>query len=127
MPSVVEDGQVAFSASGSMDSKITAVGGEAVQCRMLDSIEWEHAPTYIKMDIEGAEPDALRGATEMIRRHKPVLAICVYHRSEHLWEIPNQIRALDPDYSLYLRRYLEECWEMVCYAVPKHRLAAARS
>jgi len=40
------------------------------------------------MDIEGAEPDALRGASELLRKHLPVLAVCLYHRSEHLWQIP---------------------------------------
>jgi FkbM family methyltransferase len=122
-----EDGGVSFTATASMASKIAPGGNQVVECRKLDSIAWEQAPTYIKMDIEGAEPDALRGAVGVIRKHMPVLAICVYHRSEHLWEIPNLIREIAPDYSLHLRRYVEECWEMVCYAVPKHRLISARS
>jgi hypothetical protein len=73
------------------------------------------------MDVEGAELEALAGASELLRRHHPVLAICTYHRSVHLWQIPNLIRSITPDYQIFLRRYGEECWEGVCYAIPKRR------
>jgi hypothetical protein len=78
------------------------------------------------MDIESAEPEALDGARELLRRHRPVLAVCTYHRSEHLWQIPNLIRSMVPEYHLFLRRYAEDCWEGVCYAIPKHRLRQPR-
>lgn len=44
---------------------------------------------YIKMDIEGSEMAALMGAKETIKRHKPYLAICVYHRKNDLTEDVN--------------------------------------
>jgi hypothetical protein len=103
-------------------------GGErsiSVECRRLDDISWPLTPTYVKMDIEGAEPQALVGATGLLRRHHPILAVCTYHRSEHLWQIPNLIRSIAPEYNLFLRRYAEECWEGVCYAIPNHRLKRA--
>jgi hypothetical protein len=74
------------------------------------------------MDIEGSEPEALRGSAQLLRQHRPVLAVCTYHRSEHLWEIPNLIRTICPDYMIFLRRYAEESWEGVCYAIPPDRL-----
>jgi hypothetical protein len=74
------------------------------------------------MDIESSEPEALAGGAELLRRHQPVLAICTYHRSEHLWDIPNLIHSIAPEYHIFLRRYAEESWEGVCYAVPEHRL-----
>jgi FkbM family methyltransferase len=125
MPYAVGDtnGQVSFACSGSVTSHMTAQGaGSIIECRRLDDIEWPLTPTYIKMDIEGAEPEALAGGSELLRRHQPVLAICTYHRSEHLWQIPNLIRSIAPEYHVFLRRYAEECWEGVCYAIPKRRL-----
>ena len=117
------NGDVSFAFSSSAASHVTTQNtGAAVACRRLDDIAWPVIPTYIKMDIEGAEPEALAGAAELLRRHQPVLAVCTYHRSEHLWQIPNLIRSISSEYQLFLRRYAEECWEGVCYAIPKHRL-----
>ncbi|MGB8013047.1 MAG: FkbM family methyltransferase [Terriglobales bacterium] len=125
MPYAVGDinGQVSFALSASAGSHITTQnGGSVIECRRLDDIEWPVTPTYIKMDIESAEPEALVGGAELLRRHHPVLAVCTYHRSEHLWQIPNLIRSIAPEYHVFSRRYAEECWEGVCYAIPEHRL-----
>ncbi|MCR5094602.1 MAG: FkbM family methyltransferase [Lachnospiraceae bacterium] len=59
--------------------------------------------TFIKMDIEGSEINALLGAKRHIEADHPVLAICTYHHYEHLWEIPRLIRSINPEYKLYLR------------------------
>jgi hypothetical protein len=74
------------------------------------------------MDIEGAEPEALAGAARTMARCRPVMAVCVYHRCDHLWIIPQLLKAANPDYRIFLRRYAEDCWETVCYAVPPERL-----
>jgi hypothetical protein len=70
------------------------------------------------MDIEGAEPNALRGAAGIIRAQRPKLAICVYHDFRHLWEIPLYVKSLNPGYKLYLRHHTPLEYETVCYAVP---------
>ena len=120
------NGQVSFALNSSASSHVTTKdAGTTIECRRLDDIEWPLMPTYIKMDIESAEPEALAGASELLRRHQPVLAVCTYHRSEHLWKIPNLIRSISPEYDVFLRRYAEECWEGVCYAIPKRRLKRA--
>lgn len=75
------------------------------------------SPTYIKMDIEGAELDALMGAEEIIKRCKPKLAICVYHKPDHFWEIPFYIKRIVPEYKIYLRHHSTNIIETVCYAV----------
>jgi FkbM family methyltransferase len=119
-------GQVSFSFSSSASSHVTTEhAGSTIECRRLDDIEWPLIPTYIKMDIESAEPEAIEGGSELLRRYQPVLAVCTYHRSEHLWQIPNIIRSIVPEYDVFLRRYAEESWEGVCYAIPKHRLKGA--
>jgi hypothetical protein len=77
------------------------------------------------MDIEGAEPGALSGAFDTIRQARPILAVCAYHKNEHLWTLPAIIHAALADYRISLRRYAEECWETVYYAIPPERVIDA--
>lgn len=63
--------------------------------------------TFVKMDIEGMELDALRGAEEIIKKYRPILAISIYHKTEDIVEIPEYILSLDLGYKLYLRHYWE--------------------
>jgi hypothetical protein len=81
----------------------------------------------MKFDIEGAEIEALRGARKILTADSPVLAVCAYHKSEHLYEIPLLIHAIQPDYRLFLRRYAEGAFELVWYAVPPNRLVVDES
>lgn len=117
---------VSFNTTASMASGIMAAGAEQVECRKLDDVSWPAIPTFVKMDVEGAEVDALRGGASVIKKHLPVLAICLYHRNDDLWRVPAVIRTLSDEYELFIRRYAEEAWEMVCYAVPQHRLATKK-
>jgi FkbM family methyltransferase len=113
-------GVVSFSATGAEDAAVGS--GEAeVECDSLDEALEGCAPTYIKMDIEGAELDALAGARTTIREHAPVLAVCSYHRQDHLWRIPLLIHECHPGYRFFLRPHLREVWDLVCYAVPAGR------
>jgi FkbM family methyltransferase len=128
MPYVVGNlnGPVSFACSGTASSHVSSTAGAiTAEARRLDDLQWSLPPTYIKMDIESAEPEALLGAQQLLRRYHPILAICTYHRSEHLWQIPNLIHSISPEYRIFLRRYAEECWEGVCYAVPSQRLKKA--
>jgi FkbM family methyltransferase len=78
--------------------------------------------TYLKMDIEGAEIDTLKGAEGLIRAQTPVLAICCYHRQDHLWKVPLLIHSMNDNYRFFLRPHDIEMWDLVCYAIPKDRL-----
>lgn len=112
---------ISFQSDGSVRSGSSANGNNSVQIERLDDLYDSNVPTLIKMDIEGAEPDALRGASHLIQEHAPVLAICVYHASSHLWEIPLLMSELNPDYRVFLRAHAEDCWDVTCYAVPQNR------
>lgn len=116
------NGILSFDLHGDMSSSVTATGTVALDCARLDDVLADHPPTYIKMDIEGAELDALEGARQVIALHRPVLAICAYHKQSDLWRIPQAIKSLYDGYRLFLRLYAEDCWEIICYAVPEERL-----
>jgi FkbM family methyltransferase len=121
-----QDGKLWFTADGTVGSRVAASeSAQEVQCRSLDSVFTDTRPSLIKMDIEGAEPEALLGAARTMARHRPVMAVCAYHKCEHLWTIPQLLKAANPGCSIFLRRYAEDCWETVYYAVPPERLCGA--
>ena len=108
--------------AASATSVTATTGTMAVPAEPLDAILAGAAPTLLKLDIEGAEPDALRGAKRTIEAHAPVIAVCVYHRQDHLWRIPLMLKEMRNDYAFFLRPHNEEGWDLVCYAVPRVRL-----
>lgn len=114
--------RVMFNADG-LPSAAMGTGTLEIDCVKLDDVLANEEPTYIKMDIEGAEPDALMGAREIIARHQPVLAICSYHRQDHVWRIPRLIHSLHAGYHLFLRPHVMDVWDLVCYAIPEGRLS----
>ena len=74
---------------------------------------------FIKLDIEGAEQDALDGAKKTIEKYQPILAVCVYHKAEDWYKIPNKILEISSNYDIYLRHYMEGIYETVMYFIPK--------
>ena len=70
----------------SIDEAVEAQGLERVDC--------------IKLDVEGAELDALRGAEKTIRRFRPRLIICLYHQPEDMITLPLYVKSLVADYRL---------------------------
>ena len=83
----------------------------------IDDVLGEGRLTYVKMNIEGAEIDALKGGRNAIRKWQPRLAISVYHRASDLWRIPQLVSELVPDYRLYLRQHDGGIIETVLYAL----------
>ena len=79
--------------------------------------------TFIKMDIEGAELDALEGASDIIKNNSPVLAVSVYHQIDHLWRILSLINDIKDDYAFFFRPHAAGGWDYILYAVPQNRLA----
>ena len=70
----------------------------------------------IKMDIEGAELPALRGATRTIELFKPKMAISVYHRLTDFFEIPEFLDLLSVGYRFFLRHNSIHSEETVLFA-----------
>jgi FkbM family methyltransferase len=71
---------------------------------------------FIKMDIEGAEPKALEGAIETIKKFRPKLAIAIYHSMDDLTNIPMWISNLNLGYKIYLGHYTIHAEETVLFA-----------
>ena len=103
--------------SGSVLTRMPGTGPEVRVVRLDDRLTNEPV-TAIKMDIEGFEPHALEGARALVQRRRPALMIAVYHRPEHLWQIPLWIHDVDPTYRLHLRHHSPSFAETVCYAIP---------
>lgn len=82
----------------------TQTGHERVEMVSLDE-DIEEPVTFIKMDIEGAEQNAILGLRRTIARDHPKLAICTYHGYEDIWKIPFIIDSICPQYKFYLRHY----------------------
>ncbi len=123
-----ESGVLHLDATGTAASAAThapSAGAIAVRAETIDSLLQGAGPTLIKLDIEGFEIDALRGARQTIEQFAPIVAVCVYHRQDHLWTIPLLLREMRDDYALFLRPHNEEGWDLVCYAVPRSRLTAS--
>jgi FkbM family methyltransferase len=114
-------GIVHFAHSGLTGSKISSEG-IPVDCFPIDELFDEKTLTFIKMDIEGAEYDALRGGAVVIQRDRPILAICVYHTQNDIWRIPLLVREMLPDHELYLRAYEADGYQTVLYVVPPERV-----
>jgi FkbM family methyltransferase len=108
-------------ATQGLDSRVLQAdesGGDLIDVVSLDDyFSDQRPPSFIKLDIEGAEADALLGATGIIDTARPLLAVSVYHQPADLWSLPLLMRRLAPDSQLHLRHYSREVDDTVCYAV----------
>ena len=108
-----------------MFTKSTGRGGAvgkgkqySVEMDTVDNILLGKPVSYIKMDLEGYEQQALLGAEETIKRYKPKMLISAYHRNNDLWIIPKLVLKYNPEYKVYLRK--SPClpaWEVNYYFI----------
>ncbi len=117
-----EHATVRFESTGTVQAAISSSGDIEVEQVPLDDLLQGEAPTYIKMDIEGAEYGALAGSRQLIAKSDPLLAVCLYHTPIDFWRIPLRIHELAPKHTLHIRPHVEDGWDLVCYAVPPGRL-----
>lgn len=111
-----EDKIVHFQETGST-SQQSEEGGAEVEQKAFDHLQDLEVvgDVMVKMDIEGGELEALKGMKKFIKNKQPYLAICLYHKEADLYEIPNYIKSICPDYRLYIRGG----WHLECWAVPE--------
>ena len=106
-----------FNAISTGASAVSSDGTIKIQVKVLDEVLRDKNVTFIKMDVEGSELNALKGAKKMIVEKKPKLAISIYHKPEDMWEIPELLLEYNPEYTFYLRHYSVAADETVLYAV----------
>jgi FkbM family methyltransferase len=100
-----------------MNNSISDQGNTQIEIAKIDDYLSDEKVSVIKMDIEGAELDALHGAQNTIVKNKPVCMISIYHKRDDLITIPQYLKKLVPEYKFYLRLH-QGIWDMVLYAVP---------
>ncbi len=114
-------GILSFNAGNGEGASITANGTAHIAVAALDTVLAGHTVDFIKLDVEGAELQALQGARKLIQRSRPVLALSLYHCPQDLWELPLTLAAMCEDYRFYIRQHFFNSFECVLYAVPMHR------
>lgn len=114
---------LSFAASGDSASHVVEGHGgadhntEVISVVSIDQCDACRDATFIKMDLEGAEQKALKGAEQTIKNNIPKLAICIYHSDEDMIEIIDYLHNLVPDYKLYVRHHSTAAIETVVYAI----------
>lgn len=111
-------GTLRFDNAGTRGSIITEMGQITIPVVGLDEVLGSERVTFIKMNIEGAELEAIRGAENAIRTWGPKLGISLYHNPSDLWTIPEEVTKLRKDYKLYIRQHDGGVIETVLYALP---------
>ena len=102
--------EMRYNSTGTSGSKSNIQGNAITQVTTLDAYVRENnlpRVDFIKLDVEGAELDILKGAKTTIARFKPILAISAYHKSDDFWVLMNYIKSVRPDYEFAMRQGAE--------------------
>ena len=108
--------ELMFEAVSTGSSQISNSGLERIKVDSLDNLLGNVPGTFIKMDLEGAEYQALLGGRGYLMKYHPNLAISLYHKAEDIWTIPKLLLELYPKYTFYIRHYSVLASETVLYA-----------
>ncbi len=115
-----EETDVFFKAGGSSGS-VDKIGHSEdvikVHAQAVDNIVECKDATFIKMDIEGSEYDALLGAYQVIKQNRPTLAVCIYHSDEDMLRLIELIERWNLGYKFYIRHHAQKTAETVLYAI----------
>jgi FkbM family methyltransferase len=99
------------------ETNYEAVPATTIEVDTIDNILHGRRVTYISMDIEGAERNALLGGEQTVKKWKPRIAVCVYHKREDLFDLILLLESFVPGYKFYMRHYSSNQTETVLYAV----------
>jgi hypothetical protein len=105
---------------GGPGTLVHASGTDLTQAIMLDAIDFTYPPTYIKLNVEGCEYEAIEGGKKMIESYQPTLSIRLL-KIRNLWEIPLLLKRLYEGYKLYLRTYMGHL-DFFLFAVPRKNI-----
>lgn len=97
--------ELVFSGGGGRQSALSQNGKYTVQAVAVDSITNDRRITYVKMDVEGVEKEAMEGMQILLKSQKPKLSIACYHRTEDLCTLIPLIKSINPTYRIHLRHH----------------------
>ena len=97
------------------DAHVSKTGNVIVRGNSIDNMIGDNRVTFIKLDVEGSEMEALKGAQSCIQRHVPRMAISIYHKPEDMEEICKFILKIVPDYKFAIRHYHSDAIETILY------------
>lgn len=111
------DTELMFADRSGRQSSVSSTG-KPKAARSVDSVLAGERADIIKMDVEGAEEEALKGAVSAIEEYKPKLMISLYHRNRDIFYLPLMIKRMNPEYRLFIRHqpYIP-AWETNLYAI----------
>ena len=110
---------LSFSAGNGEAGSISTDGTAHIAAVALDDMLIREHIDFIKLDVEGAEILALRGAEKVIKESRPILAISLYHRPDDIWQIINQLSETCINYNMHIRQHYFNTFDSVLYAIPK--------
>lgn len=103
--SAARPGQVRFSSRGGRNSAVDGSDGVMIPAESVDHVLAGRPATILKLDVEGAEEEALLGSRETLRRYHPKLILSAYHRNSDLYRLPLLACRLGGEYQVYLRHH----------------------
>lgn len=116
-----QDGELYINSQGNGMSSVEIDGNgkhnDKIQVNKLDTVLRNEKVTFIKIDIEGAELEAICGSKKIIMEQKPKLAISIYHKPEDIIVLINLIMKYNHNYCFYLRHHSIVSWDTVLYAI----------
>lgn len=115
---VSDNYEVLTFSGGGEGGAISESGSQRIVTVALDQVLPVSNIDFLKLDIEGAEAPALRGARDLIERSRPVIALSLYHLPKDPWELPALLEELCQDYSYFIRQHYFNSFDSVLYAVP---------
>jgi len=110
-----------FSSGQGEGGAIRAGGDIQIAAVAIDEMLPQGRVDLVKLDVEGAEAQVLKGATRLIERSRPVLTLSLYHNPQDLWELPELLLRICPDYKFHIRQHYFNSFDCVLYAVPTQR------
>ena len=108
-----EQGELGFSDSGGRQSTFIGAEKKTVPVTTIDALAEGREVSLIKMDVEGAELQALAGGRETLQKFAPKLFVAAYHYDVDLFRLPLLLQKIVPHYKIYLRKHpYVPAWEL---------------
>ena len=113
-----ENTDLPFDASLGRGSSMSAKGSTCLPVTTIDTLFAKRNVSYLKMDVEGAESEAITGGKMVIARDRPKLNIALYHRTEDIFHLPLLLHSIQPSYRFYIRQHPHiPDWDLNLYAI----------